>query len=234
MTFYYVIFVVVIASYMGYMFYLKRKNSQQADVVDKADFKAEAANAERYKRTYLTGGLSFLQKAMKQEPIDAFNYASLEYGVGSALKDGLKDKLKGAATLGTVKFHTVNTAKYLILSGDSLHLLDTDTEGDIDKHVVFDRAQLENSRLTAYPMEGQVKAQAEARSKNVKAYKLSLPTDGKPLELIIYSCLIFTNIPEIPTDAQETIQDIVVGTDFLKQLGDRYPNLKVTLPVDNR
>lgn len=233
MTFYYIIFVVVIASYLGYMFYLKRRNSRQAEVVDKADFKTEAANAERYKRKYLTEGLSFLQKAMGQEPIDAFNYASLEYGVGSALKDGLKDKLKGAATLGTVKFHTVNTAKYLILSGDSLHLLDTNTDGDIDKHLVFNRAQLENSRLTSYPLEGQVKAQAEARSKQVKAYKLSLHTDGKPVELIVYSCLIFTNIPEIPVNAQETIQDIVVGTDFLKQLGDRYPNLKAELPAYN-
>lgn len=231
MTFYYIIFIVVIASYLGYMFYLKRKNAQQADVVDKADFKAEAANAERYKRKYLTEGLSFLQKAMGAEQIDAFNYASLEYGVGSALKDGLKDRLKGAATLGTVKFHTVNTAKYLILSGDSLHLLDTNTDGDIDGHLVFNREQLENSSLTSYPLEGQVKAQAEARSKNVRAYKLSLHTEGKPVELIVYSCLIFTNIPEIPMDAQETIQDIVVGTDFLKQLGDRYPNLKAPLPA---
>lgn len=231
MTFYYIIFIVVIASYLGYMFYLKRKNAQQADVVDKADFKAEAANAERYKRKYLAEGLSFLQKAMGAEQIDAFNYASLEYGVGSALKDGLKDKLKGAATLGTVKFHTVNTAKYLILSGDSLHLLDTNTDGDIDGHLVFNREQLESSSLTGYPLEGQVKAQAEARSKNVRAYKLSLHTEGKPVELIVYSCLIFTNIPEIPVDAQETIQDIVVGTDFLKQLGDRYPNLKAPLPA---
>lgn len=37
----------------------------------------------------------------------------------------------------------------------------------------------------------------------------------------------------IPVDAQETIQDIVVGTDFLKQLGDRYPNLKIALPIYN-
>ena len=56
---------------------------------------------------------------MKQEKIDAFNYASTEYGVGSALKDGVKDKLKGMATLGTVRFNTVQTPKYLVLSGNS-------------------------------------------------------------------------------------------------------------------
>ena len=103
--------------------------------------------------------------------------------------------------------------------------------GEIDNHFVFNQARLENSRLIAIPMEGQVQAQAQARGNNVKAYKLSLQTDEKPVELIIYSCLIFTNIPEIPTDSQETIQDIIIGNDFLKQLGDKYPNLKVSLPI---
>ena len=135
------------------------------------------------------------------------------------------------ATLGTVRFNTVQTPKYLVLSGNSLHLFDTDTEGEIDRHLVFNQSRLENSRLTEIPMEGQVKAQAQARGNNVKAYKLSLQTDDKPIELIIYSFQIFTNIPEIPTDPQETVQAIVIGNDFLKQLGDRYPNLKVSLPI---
>lgn len=56
MTFYYLIFIVVIALYVGYTFYLKSKNARQADVVDKADFKAESANAERYKSKYLAYG----------------------------------------------------------------------------------------------------------------------------------------------------------------------------------
>lgn len=82
-----------------------------------------------------------------------------EYGVASALKDGMKDKLKGMATLGTVRFNTVQTPKYLVLSGDNLHLFDTDTDGEIDNHFVFNQARLENSRLIAIPMEGQVQAQ---------------------------------------------------------------------------
>ena len=188
-TFVPVIFIVL---YLGYWFYMKNKNSQQAQVVNNTDFKAEFANAERYKNSVLTSELPFLQEEMKQEKIDAFNYASTEYGVGSALKDGVKDKLKGMATLGTVRFNTVQTPKYLVLSGNSLHLFDTDTEGEIDRHLVFNQSRL---------------------------------------ELIIYSCLIFTNIPEIPTDPQETVQAIVIGNDFLKQLGDRYPNLKVSLPI---
>ena len=165
MSIYTLIPIIFIVLYAGYWYYVKNKNSQQAQVVNNTDF------------------------------------------------------------------NTVQTPKYLVLSGNSLHLFDTDTEGEIDRHLVFNQSRLENSRLTEIPMEGQVKAQAQARGNNVKAYKLSLQTDDKPIELIIYSCLIFTNIPEIPTDPQETVQAIVIGNDFLKQLGDRYPNLKVSLPI---
>ena len=65
------------------------------------------------------------------------------------------------------------------------------------------------------------------------AYKISLQTDDKPVLLIIYSCLIFTNIAEIPTNPQKTIEAIIIANDFLKQLGDLYPNLKVSLPIFN-
>ena len=111
---------------------MKNKNSKQAQVVNNTDFKAEFANAEQYKKLCLNSDLSFLKEAMGEEKIDAFNYASNEYGVASALKDGMKDKLKGMATLGTVRFNTVQTPKYLVLSGDNLHLFDTDTDGEID------------------------------------------------------------------------------------------------------
>ena len=57
-------------------------------------------------------------------------------------------------------------------------------------------------------------------------------TDGKAIELILYSCLIFTDIPETPVDAKETVQAIVIANDFLKHLGDCYPNLKVALPIE--
>lgn len=231
MTFYYILFIACIAFYMGYMFYVKRRNAQQAEAVNKADFKTEFAKAADYRKNFLSTDLSFLQKAMGTDPVDAFNYASVEYGIGNVLKDGLKDKLKSAATLGTVRFTSVHTAKYLVLSGDNLHLLDTDTDGDIDRHLVFNRPRLENSRLTEYPLEGQVKAQAQARGNNVRAYKLSLQTDEKPLELIVYSCLIFTHIPEVSANPQETVQAVVIANDFLKQLGDKYPNLKVQLPI---
>ncbi len=174
MNIYSLIPIVCIILSLGYWFYTKSKISQQVQAVDNTDFKAEFANATQYKNQFLTSELPFLKKAMEQNPIDAFNYANTEHNMVDAFKDGMKDQLKGMATLGTVRFTTVATPKYLVLSGDKLHLFDTDTNGEIDKHLIFEPSQLKNSRLTVYPLEGQTKAQAQARGKNVKAYKLSL------------------------------------------------------------
>lgn len=146
MNIYSLIPIVCIILSLGYWFYIKSKVSQQVQAVDSTDFKAEFANAAQYKNQFLTSELPFLKKAMEQSPIDAFNYANIEHNMVDALKDGVKDKLKGMATLGTVRFTTVATPKYLVLSGDKLHLFDTDTDGEIDKHLIFEPSQLKNSR----------------------------------------------------------------------------------------
>ena len=49
MSIYTFIPVIFIVLYLGYWFYMKNKNSKQAQVVNNTDFKAEFANAEQYK-----------------------------------------------------------------------------------------------------------------------------------------------------------------------------------------
>ena len=53
MSIYTFIPVIFIVLYLGYWFYMKNKNSQQAQVVNNTDFKAEFANAEQYKKLCL-------------------------------------------------------------------------------------------------------------------------------------------------------------------------------------
>lgn len=225
-----IIVIVCIAFYIGYMILMKNKYAKQNAVVDDTDFKKEALNAEQYKKDALNDELSFLIKEMNGERIDAFTYANNKQSTGGALKQGIKDSLKGAATLGTVRFTTLNTAKYLVLSGDKLHLFDTDTDGEIDKHLVFGADRLKASSLSEITLEGPEKTAAISRGKDIRGYRLELSTDEKPIELTLYSCLIFTNIPEMPSNPHKTIEEIVIANDFLKRIGNLYPNLKVTLP----
>ncbi len=219
----------------GFFYSTMIKMKKQKELLGNTDFKSEMSNAERYKKKYLTGELSFLSEQMGTKPIDAFNYANLNYSTKDTIADGVKDGLKGMATLGTVKFTTVHTPKYLMLSGSDLHLIDIDTDGEISDHLVFDAQRLKNSTIDEIPLEGNIKAFAKKKGELTKAYLLSLATENKPIEIIIFSALIFTyadtGLSALSLNANKDLQDIIIGSDFLKKLGDKYPNLKVLIPV---
>ncbi|MDR6969600.1 hypothetical protein J2X31_003633 [Flavobacterium arsenatis] len=227
-----IIFIVVfmLAVYGGVFYFMRLKKQKQKELFQNTDFESEMNKAEQYKKDYLNKELSFLAKQMGGKPIDAFNYANINYSTKDSIKDGLKDGLKGMATLGTVKFHTVQTPKYLVLSGNDLHLLDTDTEGEISNHLVFDTFRLEKSSLAEIPLEGMIKAFAKQKGDTVKAYRISLATDGSPIELILFSALIFTyantGASMFSLNTTKTLQEIVIGSDFLRKIGEQYPNLK--------
>ena len=229
-----VIMIVVgmIAIYGGIFYFMQLKKNKQKEMFLNTDFNAEMRNASTYKNNFLNGELAFIPKQMEGKAIDAFNYANIDYSTKDSIKDGIKDGLKGMATLGAVKFHTVQTPKYLILSGADLHLLDTDTEGEISNHLVFDATRLQASTITELPLEGMIKAFAKQKGDNVKAYRIALATDGSPIELIMFSALLFTyanaGASAFSLNVQKNLEEIIIANDFLKKLGDRYSNLKVT------
>lgn len=233
-----VIFIIVamIAIYGGIFYFMQMKKKKQKEMFLNTDFKAEMSNASNYRNNFLRSELSFIPKQMEGQPIDAFNYANMDYSTKDSIKDGVKDSLKGLATLGTVKFHTVQTPKYLILSGADLHLLDTDTDGEISNHLVFDANRLQASSISEIPLEGIIKAFAKQKGDNVKAYRISLATEGGAIELILFSALLFTyanaGASAFSLNVQKNLEEIVIANDFLKKLGDRYPNLKVPSLMD--
>lgn len=229
-----VIFIIVgmIAIYGGIFYFMQLKKKKQKELFLNTDFNAEMRNADTYKNKFLNSELAFIPKQMEGKTIDAFNYANINYTTKDSIKDGIKDGLKGMATLGTVKFHTVQTPKYLVLSGADLHLLDTNTEGEISNHLVFDATRLQASSIAEIPLEGMIKAFAKQKGENVKAFRISLATDGSPIELIMFSALLFTyantGVSAFSLNAQKNLEEIVIANDFLKKLGAQYANLKVT------
>ncbi len=220
--------------YGGIMYFTYAKKKKLKEALQNTDFKAELQKATTYRDNFLGDEYSYLQKQMGNLPIDAFNFANLDYSNKSAIKDGLKDSLRSAATLGTVRYQTVQTPKYLLLSGDDLHLLDTDTEGDISNHFVFDKERLAQATLEEIPQKGTMQAFAKQKGDNVKAYRISLPTDGSPIELVLFSALVFTYATTTASmfsmNTQKLIQENAIANDFLLKLGEKYPNLKVQVP----
>ncbi|ANH83228.1 hypothetical protein A8C56_21615 [Niabella ginsenosidivorans] len=211
----------------------KNRTRKMQDTFNNLDLLGEARNARTYQLNYLDGAYAFIKDQMKSGPIDAFTVARAPHTAGDEAKDVVKNLLKGAATLGTVRFRTVHTPKYLVLSGDNLHLLDTDKEGAISAHLIFDRQRLLNSSLTEVEKPGAVVRYQKFGRYPLRAYKLSLSTDERPIVLDLYNA--FMNVGEQNTatvayKVQDMVAQFVVGSDFLNKLGDRYPNLKV--PTD--
>lgn len=225
---YVVIFFVVF--YAVAIFWWRSQRNKSKNAFANLDLSREARSAPQYQQDLMNGDYAFLKKQMDNLPVDAFTTASSEYTATDRAKDLGKDALKSLATLGTVKFSTVTTPKYLALSGDELHLFDTNKDGDIDKHLVFDRLRLQQSTLAETPLTGSSWKQIKYGDYALRSYKLELSTDNKPVTLLLYSGLVnvsANNAAFLSMNANKQVQEFVVGNYFLNKLGERYPHLKV-------
>lgn len=235
-------FLLLIPFYIGVYYFQNKKKKKLEEDIQRVDFKRELLLADQYKEELLSNDLSYVKKQMKGEPIDAFNYANISYSTKDALKDGMKDSLKSLATLGTVRYTTVQTAKFLVLCNGELHLLETDTDGDISNHFIFNSLRLQNSSIREIELSGTDKAFAKQKSEDVKGYILSLATDEKPVEILVYSSLVFNFSSNdvskayggfFSTDNKKIVKEIVIANQFLQKLGELYPNMKVRVPILN-
>lgn len=225
------IIVFMVAIYIGIFFWWKMKRNQSKAAFDKLDLRQEAANALNYQDELLNRQYAFIKKQMNGTPVEAFTVAKLEYTTKDQAKDIAKDALKSIATLGMVKFQTVQTPKYLVLSGDDLHLLDTDTDGEISKHLIFDKSRLQHSVITEMPVAKSTFAQAQYGNYVLKSYMIALETEGKTANILTYSGIVDTTAAGVANalsnNADMQVKQFVVGNYFLKKLGEKAPNLKV-------
>lgn len=230
------IFIIIgfIAVYAGIFIWYRRKKQQSAAVFSQLNMQQEASKAESYKQEFLNGDFAFLKKHIKETPIDAFTVASIDYGKGDMAKDVAKDTLKSLATLGTVKYNTVQTPKYLVLSGSDLHILDTNTDDDVDKHLIFDNFRLQNSTIEEIPAAKMAAMRISYGDYSLKNYKVSLQTDGKDIKLVIPNGIVQAMVSQasatsmLSNNVEKQVKEFVLGNYFLNKLGEKAPNLKVS------
>lgn len=230
---YIVVIMIVIYGAFFYITYQRRK--KLLDVMEHLDMDEEARQAPAYKDKMLETEFDFVKKQLGDQPADAFTYANMQYTGKDQAKDIAKDTLKGLATLGTVKFRTMQTPKYLVLSGGALHLMDTDTDGDITKHLVFEPFRLQQARIEEKPLSGMAKAQAKFGKFDLKLYKLYLPSEGGELVLDVYNMLLFnfatSGANALTMSPHKQVENIVVANHFLYVLGQQYPHLRVPTAI---
>lgn len=224
-----IIFMVI--AYVGIFFWWQIKKKKSKEAFDKLDMKKESSQAATYLNDLINNQYPQVKKQMKDVPIEAMTVARLEYTAGSQAKDIAKNTLKGLATLGTVRFQTVQTTKYLVLSGSDLHLLDTDTEGSITNHLVYNRQRLLNASIEEMPATSNRLSQTKYGDYLLKSYKLVLPGDDNKVNLLFYNGIVdVTNtaaVIALSNNADKQVKQFVAGNDFLEKLGEKNPNIKV-------
>ncbi|MNU30223.1 hypothetical protein D3C71_187060 [compost metagenome] len=228
--------VVIMAVIYGAFFYITyQRRRKLLNVMEHLDMDEEARQAPSYKDRLLETDFAFVKKQLGDQPADAFTYANTQYTGKDQAKDIAKDTLKGLATLGTVKFRTVQTPKYLVLSGGALHLMDTDSDGDISKHIVFEPFRLQQARIEEKPLSGMAKAQAKFGKFDLKLYKLYLPTEDGEVIMDIYNMLLFnfahSGANALTMSPHKQVENIVVANHFLYVLGQKYPHLRVPTAI---
>lgn len=232
MSTYIVIALVFVAVYVVFFMYMQNKRKKLVQAFADINLYNEMQHADQYKDEALRSDYAFIRAQLKGAPIDSFTVAAKQHTGKDMAKDVAKDTLKSMATLGTVKYTTVQTPKYLVLSGDDLHLLDIDTDGDIDRHLVFDRSRLEASLLEEVPLTKMQAAQAKGigAGELLKCYKLSLQTDSGFVILNFYNMLlspVITAQEMFTQSGDKMARNYVIGVDFLNRLGEKYRNLKI-------
>lgn len=232
MSTYIVIALVFVAVYVVFFMYMQNKRKKLVQAFADINIYNELQHADQYKEEALRGDHAFIRAQLKGNPIDSFTVAAKHHTGKDMAKDVAKDTLKSMATLGTVRYTTVQTPKYLVLSGDELHLLDIDTDGAVDRHLVFDRTRLEASSLEEVPLTKIQAAQAKGigAGELLKSYKLSLQTDSGFVILNFYNMLlspVITAQEMFTQSGDKMARNYVIGVDFLNRLGEKYRNLKI-------
>lgn len=232
MSTYIIIALVFVAVYIVFFMYMQNKRKKLVQAFADIDIYNEMQHAAQYKEEALRNDHAFIRAQLQGKSIDTFTVAAKQHTGKDMAKDVAKDTLKSMATLGTVRYTTVQTPKYLVLSGDELHLLDIDTDGDVDRHLVFDRNRLEASTLEEIPLTRVQAAQAKGigAGELLKCYKLSLQTDSGLLILNLYNMMLapVTTAQEMFTQSGDKMRrNYVIGMDFLDRLGEKYRNLKI-------
>lgn len=209
------------------MFYMNNKNKKH---VNSQDLDAERINSDSYQKEYLDSEYTYIKKWMKNAPIDAFTSAAVPYTGMDRAKDMGKDVLKSALTLGTVKFRTVETPSFVVLSEGKMHYFSTDVDGDLKEHLIFNANRLANAVVTA-EVTNSNSENATSKSKDMvaKKYFFTFDIDGQKSTIEIHDKIAFNNDVTAMFGSKYSemlTKNQVVGEQFYSKISTLYPNLK--------
>lgn len=227
---FYLIPVVLVVVGVIYMIFMNKKHNAAKSEID---IDVERTKYDQYKQELLTQDFSKLKQWMEDKPIDAFTSASVPQSTSNKIQEFVTDGIKNVALSAIgVKLRRVETDCFWVLSGNNLHFLSTDTDGELDEHIVFDTSRMENAKLE---YGGVLKSQLGVYAKSSEEYLpkthiITFDIDGNPLSLEIHDRLNYvvppTGMLNMKKQLETRAKYQVVGEKFVSILQNKYPNLK--------
>lgn len=221
-----IISVIVLSIGFIMMFYMMNKNKKH---VNSQDLEKERINSEQYQKELLDKEYSYIKRWMKNASIDAFTSASIPYTGLDRAKDVGKDLLKSAMTLGTVKFNTVETPSFVVLSEGKMHYFSTDVEGDLKEHLIFNSERLNNATVVLEATKATENATSKAKEIMGSKYLFTFDIEGQKTTIAVHDTLTFNaDITSMfgSKYSNTLTKNQVVGEQFYAKISSLYPNLK--------
>ncbi|NHN25592.1 hypothetical protein FIA58_007875 [Flavobacterium jejuense] len=208
------------------MFYMMKKNKNH---VNNEDLEKERVYSDQYQKELLEKEYPYIKKWMKNASIDAFTSASIPYTGMDRAKDIGKDVLKSAMTLGTVKYTTVETPSFVVLSEGKMHYFSTDVEGDLKEHLIFNAERLNQAIVTLDVKKSSENATSKAKESMGNKYLFTFDIEGQKSTIAVHNTLIFNaDITSMFGNnySNRLTKNQVVGEQFYTKISSLYPNLK--------
>lgn len=222
----YLIPIIVLSIGFLMMFYMMNKNKKHINTQDLVN---ERVNSDQYQKELLDKEYRYIKRWMKNAPIEAFTSASIPYSGKDRAKDVGKDLLKSAMTLGAVKFRTVETPSFVVLSEGKMHYFSTNVEGDVKEHLIFNSDRLSNATVTVESTKSNENAMSKSKEIVASKYLFIFDIDGQKSAIEVHDRLAFNN--EVTSMfgsnySKMLTKNQVVGEQFYSKISSLYPNLK--------
>lgn len=223
-----VILVIVGVCFMVYM------NKKHSAVKNDIDLDAERGNYDRYKQELLSQDFSHLAKWMKGKSIDAFTSGSIPQTTAGKLAKMASDGIENVALSAIgLKRNNLETECFWVLSGHDLHFFTTDSEGELEEHMVFDNFRIEAAKLQ---FAGILKSPAAVYLKSAEEYLpkvhvITFNLEGSAFALEIHDRLRYVVDPADMLNVKKQFlgraKYQVVGEQFVDVLQSKFSNLAI-------
>lgn len=186
-----------------------------------------------YKSELENEDFKVLKKWMKNAPIDAFTAASFPRTNSEQIQQLAKQGVQNIALSAVgVRYREVETPSYLVLSGNELHFLHTDVDGDLKQHLIFGSNRLEVAKIKYTGLKKTALSISSKKSEKhlPHIFLLSFNINGEKIEIEVHDRLAmnmsFTSLFK-ENYYQKMIKNRVVGEQLIIKLSEKYSNLKI-------